>query len=113
MSFLYPRLISISRPNQSTTIGAQGYGGLTKANETIIASDIPAHIQVDRQGTVPTAKLPGDAAGESIWKIVFKADLGLIQTRDIITDDLEIRYQVIAADWKPLATTCRVQIMQT
>jgi len=113
MSFLYPRLIAISRQNPNPVVGAQPYGGLQESNETIIASGIAAKIQADRQGTRPDTRLPGDAAGESIWKIIFKAARGLVQDRDIITDDLGNRYQVISAYWGPLVTTCRSQILET
>lgn len=113
MSFLYPRTISISRQNQDTAVGAQPYGGVTQANETVIASGIPAHIQADSSGASPTAKLPADAAGESSWKIIFKATLGLVQPRDIITDDLGNRYQVVSPSWGPLTVTCRSQILET
>ena len=111
--FLYPRTITVTRQQTNAAVGAQSYGGVTQANETVIASNLAAHIQADRQGTSPTAKLPADAAGESIWKIIFRAALGLVQARDILTDDLGNRYQVIAADWGPLVTTCRCQIMET
>ena len=113
MSFLFPRRISISRPNADTGLGIRPYGGLTETNETSIAISLPARIQSDRQGTAPQARLPADAAGQSIWLIIFKGALGLTQTGDIITDDLGQRYQVISAYWGPLVTTCRCQIEQT
>ncbi len=113
VNFLFPSLISISRPNPDITVGAQPYGGVLSTNETILATGIAAHIEADRQGQAPTAKLPSDAAGQSIWKIIFKGAPGLTQTDDILTDDLNNRYQVIAADWGPLVTTCRCQILQT
>ena len=78
----------------------------------MIVPSLAAHIQADRQGTAPVAKLASDAAGESIWKIIFNLAKGGVQTSDIITDDLGNRYQVIAADWGPLVTTCRCQILQ-
>lgn len=113
VNFLYPRTISINRQNQDATEGSQPYSGITPANQTVIATGIAAHIESDRQGTLPTTKLASDAAGESIWKIIFKAALGLVQDRDFIIDDLGITYQVISADWGPLTTTCRCQIMET
>jgi hypothetical protein len=113
VSYLYPRVIAITRPNLDTGVGAQPYGGLLVSNETQIASGVPAHIEADRQGKDPVARLPGDAAGESIWKIIFKLPLGTVQTSDIITDELGNRYQVIQADWGPLSTTCRCEILQT
>lgn len=112
-SFLYPSLIAISRPNANTAVGTQPYGGLSASDETVIATGIAAHIQADRQGTRPETGLPGDAAGQSIWKIIFRGAKGLTQERDVITDELGKRYQVIAADWGPLVTTCRCQILQT
>ena len=113
MSFLYPRSITVSRQNQDILVGSQPYAGVTQANETVIVSGVPAHIQADRQGTSPVAKLAADAAGQSTWKIIFKLPLGTVQNRDIITDDLGNRYQVISADWGPLVTTCRAQILET
>jgi hypothetical protein len=113
VSFLYPNTISISRPNQNTSIGTQPYSGVARTAETLIASRIAANVYVDRQGQVPVAKLPADAAGQSTWKIVFKGAKGLARSRDIITDELGRRFQVIAADWGSLATTCRAQILET
>lgn len=112
MSFLYPRTITISRMAPDPTLGSQGYSGMTPDKETIVAQGIPARIQADRQGTPPQAKLPADAAGESIWKIIFKGARDLARTGDIITDDLGERYQIISAYWGPLVTTCRSQILQ-
>ena len=112
MSFLYPRVISISRQIVDETLGAQPYSGLRANNETVIASGIAAHIQIDKGSLAPTPKLPGDAAYESFFKIIFKAARGLVKTGDIITDDLGERYQVNSADWGPMVTTCRSQILQ-
>ena len=50
---------------------------------------------------------------KSIWKIIFTGARGLVQERDFITDEVGKRYQVISADWGPLSTTCRCQIMET
>jgi len=112
-SFLYPRIISISRQARNTTVGAQPYSGIDASTETQIANGIAAKIQADRQGTESSGKLPTDSAGQSIWKIIFKAPLGLVENRDFITDDQGLRYQVIAAYWGPMVTTCRCQIMES
>ena len=96
-----------------TSVGAQPYGGLAPTNQTVVAARLPAHIQADSSGPGPTAKLPGDAAGESVWKIIFKAPRSLVHSRDFIVDDLGNTYQVISASWGPLVTTCRCQIMET
>lgn len=112
-NFLFPRTISIRRPRPVAGIGLQDYSGLDPDNEDVIRANIPAHIQVDRQGTRPDAGLPGDAAGQSLWKIIFKGPNGLAQTHDVIEDEMGHRYQVIAADWGPLVTTLRCQIQQS
>lgn len=113
MSFLFPRIVAVSRPTQNTGVGAQDYSGVEETNETTVATGVKAHIQADRQGTSPEAKLAADAAGQSIWRIIFKLPLGTVRTGDIITSEIGDRYQVIAADWGPLVTSCRCQILQT
>jgi len=113
VNFLYPRSIAITRQNQDAAVGAQPYSGVTQANESTIATGIAAKIQADKGGAAPVAKLVADAAGESVWKIIFRLPLGTVQSRDIITDDLGNRYQVISADWGSLVTTCRAQLLET
>ena len=113
MSFLYPSTITIRRPNANNAVGSQPYGGALLTDETVIAAGIAAHIQADRQGTRPEAGLPADAAGQSIWKIIFTGAKGVVLERDLITDEQGKRYQVVSADWGPLVTTCRAQILQT
>ncbi len=113
MSFLYPNTISLSRTALNAATGATSYGGLSAPAKTEIAAGLAAHIQADRQGTRNNAGLPADAAGQSIWKVIFKGARGLASERDVITDEQGKRYQVISADWGPLATTCRCQLLQT
>ena len=113
MSFLLKNTISIRRPRPMVGVGFQGYSALDPANEDVIAANLPARVQMDRQGTAPDARLPGDAAGQSIWKIIFKGKRDLTRTHDIIVDELGNRYQVIASAWGRLVTTCRCQILQS
>lgn len=111
--FLYPRRIAISRPAEDPTLGAQPYSGLRADNETLIAENVPAHIQIDNRTPPPVVKLPADALSTPAWKVIFRGARGLTRTGDVITDDLGNRYQVISADWGPLVTTCRCQSLQT
>lgn len=112
-SFLYPRTITITRPSADTSYGAQPYSGLQASNESVVAEGLAAHIQIDNRMPPPLAKLPGDALSTPVFRIIFKAASGLTRTGDVITDDLGSRYQVISADWGPLVTTCRAQLLQT
>ena len=114
MSLLYPRMVTIQRKIESDKPGAQGgYGGVTPDQFATIPATLRAHIAAERQGTSPEAKLPGDAAGQSIWSISFpRMKLGVVRSRDVIVDELGQRYEVISADWSPLCTVCRSQILE-
>lgn len=102
--FLFPNVISISRPGVATNVGAQGYGG--QNGIAVIATGIKAHIQPERQGQAPLAGLPEDAAGQATWRIILKVAKGFVKRRDILTDEQGRQYQVILANWNPLSTTC-------
>lgn len=102
MSFLYPRVISITRPQVQSGVGATGYGGLITANETVIASGIPASIQLKKQGSRPESGLPSDITKRSFWQIYFKSPLGMVSKLDVITDDLGVRYQVSGNYWNSM-----------
>ena len=116
MSFLYPRVISISRPASDVAVGYQpNYSGLDPANETPIASDLPASIQLKKERGKPDPDLPSDAAAKSFWTVLIprgSAALGLIQTNDVITDDLGVRYQVIGAYWNSLGYALLVERLE-
>ena len=104
MSFLFPRAVTLSRPNADAGVGARPYSGLAQANETTILTT-SAHIQPDRQGKPPLEGLPGDAVGQPTWKLILKLPRGTVQKRDVLTDDLGTRYQVAYSAWTPLGTT--------
>ncbi|MDW3683104.1 hypothetical protein RA280_15365 [Cupriavidus sp. CV2] len=115
MSFIYPRTVAITRPNAQTGVGAVGYGGLVASAETAVASALPASIQLDRTGRKPDAGLPGDAAGKTLWKVFIpaaSAAKGLIQARDVLKDDLGIRYQVTAPYWNSLGYALLVERLE-
>lgn len=106
MSFLYPRTIAITRPTDNTAPGYNSqYSGSTPAQETPIASDLPASIQLKKDRGRPETGLPGDTSAKSQWTILIPlgaAALGTIQTWDVATDDLGVRYQVVAPYWNSL-----------
>lgn len=106
MSFIYPRSVVVTRPTQPTGIGAVGYSAVQVSTEIPVASNIPANIQMFKDK--PNSTLPADA-GKTMWKIMIPLSavaLGVIQTRDIITDDLGQRYQVHAPYWNSLGHNC-------
>lgn len=116
MSFIYPRTVAITRPASDVAAGYQpNYSGLDPSNETPVASDLPASIQIKKERGKPDPDLPGDAAAKSFWTVfipVGAAPLGLIQTNDVITDDLGVRYQVTAPYWNSLGHALLVERLE-
>jgi hypothetical protein len=102
MSLLYPRTISITRANTTTSVGLQGYQGETQANETTVVSGLPASIQSKGVAGTPLEGLPADIRARTVWRIFVPGSqlaLGVVLDRDVVTDDLGDRYQVTAAYW--------------
>jgi hypothetical protein len=112
-SFLYPRMIVIAREKPNDTVGQQGYSGISKGNEALIVTALAARVQAVKTGPQTRAELPADAMGESLWKILFRAPKGIVQSRDFIADDFGNEYQVVSAYWNPMVTSCIAQIMET
>lgn len=102
MSFIYPRVIAVTRPIGDTSVGLAGYSGLSAQNETPVISGVAASIQLKKQGGSPEAGLPGDVAKKPYWAIFFRLPNGTVQKHDIITDELGIRYQVDGCYWNSL-----------
>lgn len=113
MSFVYPRKITITRPATNNGIGAVDYQGLDLQAETIVVSNISASIQQAQQTRKPDANLPADTARGTIWNIFFNQPNGTVKDRDFITDDLGIRYQVLAAYWNSLGYKAECERLQT
>jgi acid phosphatase family membrane protein YuiD len=116
MSFLYPRTISIVRPGVQSGAGNQGYLGEMPSTETAVVSGISCSIQQKKEGRNPDASLPGDIAKRSMWRIFIPLNavaLGVIQDRDIVIDDLGIRYQVGAPYWNSLGYNLLAEKLET
>lgn len=115
MSFIYPRTISIRRPNPTTGIGALPYQGLDPQDETILFTNVPASIQ-HGGGTANKAGLPADTMSAPTWQIYIPLcaiPKGAIQDRDVIVDDEGQRYQVQASYWNSLGYNCTCERLQT
>jgi hypothetical protein len=115
MSFLYPRTITVTRPNPETGFGAQPYSAVLPTDETQILSAVTASIQNRRKGMSGRGNdLPSDS-GKTDWAIFIpfsQAALGSIAERDIVTDDLGKRYQVAAAWWDSLGYQLVCSLLQ-
>jgi hypothetical protein len=114
MSFLYPRTVAITRQSPVTGGGAQPYSGMQPTQETSVASGLVASIQLSKERGKNEANLPADA-GKTLWKVFIPlsaAALGLIQVRDIVTDDLGARYQVVGPYWNSLGHNLLVERLE-
>lgn len=82
------------------------YGGVTACNETPLFNGVPCSIQKKNMSSAITVKLPADVANRTLWTIFIPLSAGIpngaIKDRDIIVDDLGIRYQTTADYWNSL-----------
>lgn len=112
MGFIYPRTITISRPGAQTGEGMLGYGGETQAAETQVATSVPASIQERREGQRNPTGLPGDGTRPTYYIFIPKRALARdgMKALDVITDDLGVRYKVVAPYWDSLGhrPTCEL-----
>jgi hypothetical protein len=115
MSFLYPRTLSIRRPRPNQTAGLQPYSGQSKAAEDVIATGLPASIQLNHKSGPPQGGTPSDAYNRSGYDILIPrgaAALGSICERDIVVDDLGKRYEVTGAYWNSLGYNLSAEMLQ-
>lgn len=110
MSFLYPRTISVYRDLEPTQGGLQTYN--TTNQGTLVASAIPASIQLKKETGTQPANLPADISRRTYWNIMFRAPPGTVIDNDIVVDDLGVRYQVTAAYWNSLGFNCLCERME-
>lgn len=107
------RTISVLRVGQSGSKGAVGYGGDTKATETVLMSGWPASILQGSKGEQNDVKLPGDVR-TPWWVMLFPAFTGVtLRTSDIVTDDIGRRYVISSAEltdmgWRVTAMQAQV-----
>lgn len=115
MSFLYPRTISVRRQTAQAGVGVLPYSGTQAAQETVVASGLPASIQNRGQANSET-NLPSDPKGGAPrWRILIPrgaSPLGQITERDVIVDDLGKRYLVIAAYWNSLGHNLHASLLE-
>ncbi len=83
------------------------------STETIVAVGLSASIQQIKESKQPMENLPGDTVRGTLWSIFIRKPRTLIRDRDIITDDLGVRYQVTAAYWNSLGYKALCERLQT
>lgn len=107
------RTINVLRPQQQTGLGAVGYGGDTDANETPLMTGWPASVLQGTKGEKNEVNLPGDVRNPW-WQILMPAFPGVVlQSADIITDDIGRRYIVSSAELTDLGWRMTAMSAQT
>jgi hypothetical protein len=108
------RTISIARENLNTGAGiqpVQEFNGAQRALVNPIATKVPCSIEIARDRGRPLGEEPGDIQARSTWRVMIApgdataanlAAAGAIQTRDVLTDDAGLTYQVAQPEWHVL-----------
>lgn len=119
MRFLYPRTVSIYRQKTTTSVGDRGYSsqrGPLDTNAVEGLGGLKCSIQLDRQGQHNPADLPSDATHSTIWRVFIPrsagAQVGSIQSTDVVIDDTNVAYQIFAAYWDSLGWQLRATLLE-
>ncbi len=82
------RVVSFARPAVPTSTGVNSYGGITSANVTPLMTNWPASVLIESRDSPPLANLPSGTA-VSHWTVLLPACPGIVlQTADLMSDDL-------------------------
>ncbi len=85
-------------------LGAGEYSGELPTQEIQIAGPLSAAVQMKKTSGRPAGGMPGDAAQKTFWLVLIpNFNPGIVETRDIITDDLGDRYQTLSNYVTPLS----------
>jgi hypothetical protein len=115
VSFLYPRTIQIQRVPTSTDINNHDYEGRVPPF-TVVASNVQCSIQQTSYTNKPAMGLPQDAASDTIYRIYIPLKglaKGTIKLRDIVVDDLGVRYEVLTPYWDSLGYNILTRVLTT
>ncbi|QAU22590.1 hypothetical protein EO087_00220 [Dyella sp. M7H15-1] len=106
--------VTLWRPQQQPGVGALGYGGSTKSNETEVATSFPASVlAATKTGHAPN-NLPGDVAA-AWYTLLLPALPGGAQllAHDVLTNDLGYRYVLLSVELSTLGWRCSMMQAET
>lgn len=113
---IYIRTISVTRPASQLGAGDEGYLGLNRElSGTTIATGLAATIQSSREVRAPLGKTPSDADTKAQWNIYLPPGAvaaGVIQDRDIATDDLGRSFMITASDPTAMGYRLRAELLE-
>lgn len=115
-ALLYPNTVTILRLPIGVTLGGVGYGGHLAADESQLFTGVACNIGLRRTAGSPDPGLPADALNRTAWRILFPRPalaLNSMQPRDILLDELGVRYQINEADWSLLGYNATAERLDT
>lgn len=108
--FLRPRTVDVLRHRRSTLPGRAAYSASVPANEELVLVGIPANIFASREARPIVHGVPTGTMFRSLYSVVMKVDAGVVQSKDVVRDDLGNRYQVmsISQGWFGITALCEL-----
>jgi hypothetical protein len=104
-------VVNVFRPQQTSGVGAQPYGGNTSSAQTEILTAFPGSILFTSKAEKSPVNLPGDV--RSGWATMLLPPIpGAVNIldHDIVTDDLANRYVISTAELSELGW--RIEMME-
>ena len=105
--------LTFSRQPKETAAGLQSYSALAAPAPVVYAQGIPGAINIKKETGRPQAALPGDASLRAFYACNFYLPDGLVQHRDIVTDENGTRYQVVSVSSGLLGTQALVEVLES
>jgi hypothetical protein len=105
--------LTFSRQPKTTAAGLQAYSALASPAPVVYAQGIPGVLNIKKDTGRPQADLPGDASLRAFYACNFYLPDGLVQHRDIVTDENGLRYQVVSVSSGLLGTQALVEVLES
>jgi hypothetical protein len=105
--------LTFSRQPKNTAAGLQSYSALAAPAPVVYAQGIPGAMNIKKETGRPQADLPGDASLRAFYVCNFYLPDGLVQHRDIVTDENGLRYQVVSVSSGLLGTQALVEVLES
>jgi len=105
--------LTFSRQPKETAAGLQSYSALAAPAPVVYAQGIPGVLSIKKETGRPQAGLPGDAALRAFYACNFYLPDGLVQHRDIVTDENGTSYQVVSVSSGLLGTQALVEVLES
>ncbi len=104
--------LTFARQPQAAQVGVQAYAAMNAPQPQVYALQIPGVLNIKKETGRPIAGLPGDAGLRAFMNAAFWLPDGLVQVRDIVTDENGQRYQVVTVSTGLLGTQALLEVLE-